>query len=163
MQIKPQYKGLLLGVILIALFFVAFKVFKLPYFYGKGQYILFSAYTTGIVLSLWHYSATIKVQQNFKTIFAEGFKTIMPAILLFVVFHYLYFSWDTSIKENFIAGNTADLIRQGEKTMPEIKDNEVGLRKVFMPLYIIMPTIFKYLILGVLVNAITSGMLSKKQ
>jgi F0F1-type ATP synthase assembly protein I len=154
--------GLFLGLLLIFVFVITFRVLQYNYFFGKGQYFLFSTYTIGIVLGIWHFNLQTKQPQSFKTNFAEGFKIIMPAVLLFVAFHYFYFSWDVSIKETFITENTKALIQQGEKTMPEIKDNEAGLRKVFLPLYIIMPTIFKYLILGALVNAITSGFFSKK-
>jgi hypothetical protein len=54
------------------------------------------------------------------------------------------------------------IIKQGNKTMPEIMDNTKKLRQIFIPMMLAFNTI-KYLLMGTLVTVVASGFWGKKQ
>jgi hypothetical protein len=63
--------------------------------------------------------------------------------------------------EEAIKFNEELIIKQGNKTMPEIEENTQKLRQIFIPMMLAFNTI-KYLLMGTLVTAVASGFWGKK-
>ena len=75
-------------------------------------------------------------------------------------FAYIYFSYHTEFRDTKIAENSLLLLKQGDHLQKEIEENANQLKKMFLPL-MISSAVFRYLILGALITAITGGYLSK--
>jgi hypothetical protein len=159
-DLTPTKKGLVTGLVMVALSLFFYYVLKMPV-NQKEQYALFSVYIAGIIWSLYEFRQTA-ADKNFKSFFSTGFKTFIVATLLMVLYTFIFFKFNTDYREAGIAENNALLLQQGNHTPAEIETNANQLRQIFMPVMIGITT-FKYLILGALVTAIASGFFSRKQ
>jgi len=160
-DLNSTKKGLITGLLMIALSLIFFYVLKLP-FNQKDQYVIFSVYIAGIVWSLFSYKQTSTEDKNFKSYFSTGFKTFIVVTLLMVLYTFIFLKFNTTYRDTGIAENNAMLLKEGNHTPAEIAGNAVQLKQLFMPVMVAITT-FKYLILGSLVTAITSGFLSRNQ
>lgn len=159
-DLTPTKKGLITGLLMVALALFFFYVIKMPV-NQKEQYVLFSVYIAGIAWSLYSYKQSAAEDKKFKSYFSTGFKTFIVVTLLMVLYTFIFFKFNTDYREAGIAENNALLLQQGNHTPAEIESNANQLRQIFMPVMIGITT-FKYLILGALVTAIASGFLSRK-
>lgn len=160
-QINPTRKGLVTGLLMIALSLLLFYVVKMP-LNQKDQYILFSVYIAGIIWSLYAYKQAATDDTTFKNYFSTGFKTFIVATLLMVLYTFIFFTFNTAYREAGIAENNTLLLKEGNHTPAEIESNARQLRQIFMPVMIGITT-FKYLILGALVTAVSAGFFSRRQ
>ena len=158
-QPTPTKKGLITGALMIIASLFSSEILKNPvesYF----QFIIYSLFTGGI---LWSLIAHYKKNGNtisFKDYFSIGFKTFIVVTLLMAGFAYIYFSYHTEFRDSKIAENSQLLVKQGDHLQKEIEENANQLKKMFLPL-MISSAVFRYLILGALITAITGGYLSK--
>ncbi len=158
-QPTPTKKGLITGALMIIASLFSSEILKNPvesYF----QFIIYSLFTGGI---LWSLIAHCKKNGNtisFKDYFSIGFKTFIVVTLLMAGFAYIYFSYHTEFRDSKIAENSQLLVKQGDHLQKEIEENANQLKKMFLPL-MISSAVFRYLILGALITAITGGYLSK--
>ena len=158
-QPTPTKKGLITGALMIIASLFSSEILKNPvesYF----QFIIYSLFTGGI---LWSLIAHYKKNGNtisFKNYFSIGFKTFIVVTLLMAGFAYIYFSYHTEFRDSKIAENSQLLVKQGDHLQKEIEENANQLKKMFLPL-MISSAVFRYLILGALITAITGGYLSK--
>lgn len=160
-QLKVQYIGLITAGLMIGASLFSFYVLKNPV-ESNFQFIVYILFTAGIVWSLLNHSASENVNKNFKDYFSAGFKTFVIVALLMAIFTFIFFSFNTSFRDTKIAENTKMLIAQGDHLSNEIVENEKQLRKMFMPI-MISSAVFRYLILGAIITAITGGFLSQKK
>ena len=159
-QTTPLQKGLITGALMIIASIFSLSVLKNPvesYF----QFIVYIIFCLGIVWCLLSYSKSSVKKKAFKDFFSTGFRTFIIITLLMVGFAYIYFSLNTGFRDTTIAENSRLLALQGDHLPGEIEENSKQLKKMFMPL-MISSTVFRYLILGALITAITAGFLSKK-
>lgn len=158
-QPTPTKKGLITGALMIIASLFSSEILKNPvesYF----QFIIYSLFTGGI---LWSLIAHYKKNGNtisFKDYFSIGFKTFIVVTLLMAGFAYIYFGYHTEFRDSKIAENSQLLVKQGDHLQKEIEENANQLKKMFLPL-MISSAVFRYLILGALITAITGGYLSK--
>jgi hypothetical protein len=158
-QLTPTKKGLITGALMIIASLFSSEILKNPvesYF----QFIIYSLFTGGI---LWSLIAHYKKNGNtisFKDYFSIGFKTFIVVTLLMAGFAYIYFSYHTEFRDSKIAENSQLLVKQGDHLQKEIEENANQLKKMFLPL-MISSAVFRYLILGAMITAITGGYLSK--
>ena len=158
-QPTPTQKGLITGVLMIIASLLSYYILKNPvesYF----QFIIYSLFTGGIVWSLIAHSKKYGNTISFKDYFSVGFKTFIVVTLLMAGFAYIYFSFNTEFRDSKIAENSKMLLMQGDHLPKEIEENANQLKKMFLPL-MISSAVFRYLILGALITAITGGYLSK--
>jgi len=158
-QTTPTQKGFITGALMIIASLISSEILKNPlesYF----QFIIYFLFTGGI---LWSLIAQTKKNGNtisFKDYFSIGFKTFIVVTLLMAGFAYIYFSFHTEFRDNKIAENSQLLLLQGDHLPKEIEENANQLKKMFLPL-MISSAVFRYLIFGALITAITGGYLSK--
>jgi hypothetical protein len=158
-QPTPTKKGLITGALMIIASLFSSEILKNSvesYF----QFIIYSLFTGGI---LWSLIAHYKKNGNtisFKDYFSIGFKTFIVVTLLMAGFAYIYFSYHTEFRDSKIAENSQLLVKQGDHLQKEIEENANQLKKMFLPL-MISSAVFRYLILGAMITAITGGYLSK--
>ena len=159
-DLNPTKKGLVTGLVMVALSLFFFYVLKLPV-NQKEQYVIFSVYIAGIIWSLYSYKQSSAADKNFKNYFSTGFKTFIVVTLLMVIYTFIFFKFNTAYRDAGIAENNALLLKEGNHTPAEIESNANQLKQIFMPVMVGITT-FKYLILGSLATAIASGFLSRK-
>lgn len=153
-------KGLLTGIVMIGLSLFLYYVLKWP-LNQKDQYVLFCVYIAGIGWSLLSYKHSSAEDKTFKNYFSTGFKTFIVVTLLFVLFTFIFFTFNTAYRDAGIAENNALLLKEGNHTPAEIESNAKQLKQIFMPVMVGITT-FKYLIIGALVTAVASAFLSRK-
>lgn len=156
----PAQKGLLTGGLMIAASALSLFVLKNPV-ESNFQFIVYAFFCAGIVWSLFTYSKSVAEAKAFKDYFSVGFKTFVVITLLMAVFAYIYFSFNTGFRDEKIAENNRLLLLQGDHLPNEIEAQTAQLKKMYLPL-MVSATVFRYLILGVLVTAITAAFLSQK-
>lgn len=160
-DLNATKKGLITGLVMVALSLFFFYVLKLPV-NQQEQYVIFSVYIAGIAWSLFSYKQTSAADKNFKSYFSTGFKTFIVVTLLMVLYTFIFFKFNTAYRDAGITENNALLLKEGNHTPAEIESNASQLKQIFMPVMVGIAT-FKYLILGALVTAVASGFLSRKK
>ena len=160
-NLSATYKGLITGALMILLSLVFFYIFKLPE-NGKSQYIILITFIVGVLWSLISYKITSPPNRTIKNYFSEGFKTFIVVALFMAIFTFIFYKFNPQIMENGIQENNAILLKDGNKTPAEIKENADKLRNIFMPMMLAISTI-KYLLLGSLISFITGGFLSQQK
>ena len=160
-NLSATYKGVITGVLMIVLSLILFYIFKLP-INGKSQYVILLVFIAGVLWSLISYKLIETSALRFKNYFSEGFKTFIVVALFMAVFTFIFYKLNTQIMENGIQENNLLLLKDGNKTPTEIKENADKLRDIFMPMMLAINTI-KYLLLGSLVSVIAAAFLSQKK
>ena len=158
-QPTPTQKGLITGALMIIASLFSYYILKNPvesYF----QFIIYFLYTVGIVWTLIAHSKKNGNTISFKDYFSIGFKSFIVVTLLMAGFAYIYFSFHTEFRDSKIAENNQMLLLQGDHLPKEIEENANQLKKMFLPL-MISSAVFRYLILGAIITAISGGYLSK--
>ena len=160
-NLNATYKGVVTGIIMIVMSLVFFYIFKLPV-NGKNQYAILMTFIAGISWSLISYHLSGISEPKLKSYFSEGFKTFIVVTLLMAVFTFIFYKLNPQIMENGILENNAMLLKEGNKTPMEIKENADKLRGIFMPMMLGI-NIVKYLFLGSLVSLIAGAFLSQQK
>ena len=136
-----------------------FYVFKLPAI-GTGQYLVWAIYTAGIIWALMNHKQG--VEQTFKAYFSEGFKAFIVAVLLIIVYTFIFYKMNPQIVEKMISDNNALIVKEGNHTPAEMQENADKFRSIFIP-GILMTNTLIYLVIGALVSVIGAGFLSQKK
>jgi hypothetical protein len=152
-------KGLITGVVMILISVGIFLV--KGNFQNSLQYITYSAYVAGIVWTLLGFSSLNNHSHKFGEYFSQGFKCFIVVTLLMVIFTAVFLLMQPQLKDEMALIYKADLVKNGNYTMPEIEDRIKMAKKSFVP-SLIMGAVFGYLAIGVLVTVIAAGFLSQK-
>ena len=150
---------MLLSLLLICTSLICFYVLKMPD-NGSSQYIIFFVFIVGLLLGLFQYRQ-LNLDAGFKQLFGEGFKIYVVVAFFMVIYSWIFYKYNPQILEEAITFNEQLIIKQGNKTMPEIIDNTKKLRQIFIPMMLAFNTI-KYLFMGTLVTVVASGFWGKK-
>lgn len=158
-KISPTIIGVVTAIVIVALSILFFYKMNLPV-NGNNQFVIMAVFSLGILWALAKFNRTNPYGRPFKDYFQEGFKTFIVITLLLVVFTYIFYKLNPQILENKIAESNQMVIAEGNHTMQEIEENAQKLRKIFMPMMLSI-TMFKYLILGVLITVIGGAFFSR--
>jgi len=153
-------KGMLISLLLISTALICFYLLKMPD-NGSSQYIVFFVFIAGLLMGLFQYRQ-MNSEAGFKQLFGEGFKIYVVVAFFMVIYSWIFYKYNPQILEEAIKFNEELIIKQGNKTMPEIEENTQKLRQIFIPMMLAFNTI-KYLLMGTLVTVVASGFLGKKQ
>jgi hypothetical protein len=159
--LKVQYISLIAGLTMIAASLLSFYVLKLP-IESNFQLLIYVIFTVAIFLNLYNHFISNAPNKSFKDYFSIGFKTFVIIALLMAVFTYVFFSFNTAFRDDKIAENSRLLLLEGNHLPKEIEENTQQLKKLFMPI-MISSSMFRYLIIGAIVTAITGGYLSTRK
>lgn len=161
-NISATYKGLVAGALMVITCIIGYFVLHIPY-NSKEQFVVFAIYTAAIIWALTDFNKTATGQKKFKDYFQVGFKTFMVITLVMVVYCFVFYSFNTEIRDAWITNNNQLLLKEGNHMPAEIEANGKQMKKMFLPLMAGI-NLFKYLIIGVLITVITAGvMVSQKK
>jgi hypothetical protein len=156
-KITATQKGLITGAVMIVACIVCYYLLHIP-FNGKEQFVVFAIYTAGIIWCLVDFNRNNKEEKKLKAYFQEGFKTFVVVTLLMVIYCIFFYKLNTDVRDAWIAHNNEGLLKQGNHMPVEIAENAKQMKKMFLPMMTGI-TLFKYLIIGVLITVITGGFL----
>ena len=160
-NLSARNKGLMTGILMIAMALFFFYVLKQP-FEGNFQYIIYFVYTAGIVWCLLDFKKTAPVDTKFKEYFSAGIKMFVMVTLLMVLFVFVFFYINPEIRDAKFAENSKLLLAEGNHTPVEIEKNTNQMKRIFI-LMMMGITTFVYLFLGALITSLTAGVLSSKR
>ena len=157
---KPLHIGLLTGSCMIAASLLAFYILNLP-IESNFQFIVYGLFTAGIFWSTIQFYKQSTAENNFKNIFNAGFKTFVIVAFLMAIFAFVFFSINTGFRDAKIAENNALILAEGNHLPSEIEENNKQLKKIFLPI-MVSSAMFRYLIIGAIISAISAGFYSSK-
>lgn len=157
----PAFIGLITGISMILASLLSWQVLELP-IENNFQLLVYAIMTAGITFCLFKYSQLEQEKRSFKDFFGIGFRVFVVIALLMALFTFIYFSIHTEFRDEKIAENTKLILQEGNHLKNEVAENEQQLKKMFMPI-MISSAVFRYLILGAILTAITGGFLSQQK
>ena len=158
-KISPAVKGLITAIIMIAVSFALF--------YAKINanspliYLPYLIYAIGIVWTLVSYKRIPAYTGKFGDLFSEGFKCFIVTTLVMIGFLVIYFQMQPQFKEDSAKAYREYLVKEKLKQPHEI-DAEVEKHKKQVVTGIISMQIFGYLIIGAIVTAGCSALLTRR-
>lgn len=151
-QLSPTVKGLITGILMIAVSIGIYS--RQGNFEGPVKYLTYLLYIGGITWTLVAYSR-MEVLKTFKTYFTQGFKCFIMVTFLMVAFTFTFLKMTPSLKEEMAQNYRTDLIRIGDKTPGEIDTMVLQAKEYYVTLQTSM-TIFFYLFIGTIVTILLS-------
>ena len=149
-------KGLLTGILMIGLallFYYSKQSFDSPY-----QYVIYVAYTFGVVWTLFDFSRNGQHSNKLGEYFLQGFKCFIVVTLLMVLYTLAFTKLHPEFKDQMAEAYKKELISKGNKTPAEI-ETTVKQAKDYYLVMLVSGAIFAYLIIGVVVTLVTTLML----
>ncbi|HEX6194207.1 MAG TPA: DUF4199 domain-containing protein [Chitinophagaceae bacterium] len=158
-NISPAIKGLITAIIMIAVSFALYNS-KVT---GSSPllYLPYLIYGLGIVWTLVSYKRSPAFTGKFKDLFSQGFKCFIVITLVMIVFIAIFLRMQPQFKEESMKAYRETLIEQKSKQAPEIDAEVARLEKQFNT-SIISASIFGYLIIGCIVTAGCSALLTRR-
>ena len=153
-------KGLLTGLVMIALA-ILFYYSKLS-FDSPFQYVIYIAYTFGIVWALFDFARNGQHTNKFGEYFLQGFKCFVVVTLLMVLYTLAFNKLHPEFKDQMGEAYKKELISKGNKTPAEI-ETTVKQAKDYYIVMLVSGAIFAYLIIGVVVTLVTTLMLRSRK
>jgi cbb3-type cytochrome oxidase subunit 3 len=136
---------------------VSYFALNIPY-NSREQFVLFGIYAVAIIWALLQFSKTVTATVKFKDYFQVGFKVFMVVTLLMVLYAFIFYMFNTEVRDSWIANNSQLLLKEGNHMPAEIEEQGKQLKKLFLPMMVGL-NLFKYLIIGVLITVVTAGVL----
>jgi len=159
-QLNATYKGVITAALMILASLISFYFLKNPV-ESNFQYVIYLLFTLGILWSVFGVNNPDNKVMTFKDFFSTGFKTFVVIALFMAIFTFIFFTFHTEFRDDKIAENTKLIIQEGNHLPNEIAENAKQLKKMFMPI-MISSAVFRYLILGAIISAVSSAFLSQK-
>ncbi len=157
--LHATYKGLISGLLLIALSALLFYGFHLSE-KGDNQYGVLFVFVLSVCWPLVSYRMNPAAVHTFNNYFSEGFKSFVVITLLMVIYTFVFYRLNPQILEKAILENNQLILKQGNRTPDEIAENAQKLRSIFMPMMLSITTI-KFLALGAVVSALGGFVFTK--
>lgn len=160
MKISPSIKGLVTAVLMIT-------VILSVYYAGETanrniQYLVYILYALGITWTIFAYRQSLSFTGKFKDLFSQGFKCFIVVTFIISIFY----GWFNYLHPEF-AEQTANAYREslikGNQTLPADIETEVATFKKQYTLKLVSGAIFGYLIIGAVVTAILSAILTRRK
>ena len=152
-NLNATKKGLVTGLMMIALSLL-FYFTKQP-FDSPTQYLIYLLYAFGIVWTLYDFQRTADKSAKFGEYFLQGFKCFIVVTLLMALFTIGFNLLHPEFKAEGAAAYREQLLKEGNKTLPEIEANIKKMKELYMPI-LIAQAIFSYLFIGAFVTLVSS-------
>ncbi len=159
-RISPAIKGLLTALVMIGLtlLYDANKSSMDP----RWQYLVYLIYAAGISWTLLDFRRQGPGKNNFAAFFGQGFRCFIITTIVMVAFTAVYLKRHPELAAQEATVTREYYIRQGDKTPPEIDEIARKAKKQY-PLAVISLSIFRYLIIGAVLSAAGSALLTRRQ
>ena len=160
-NLSAKYIGLLTAAGMVGASLILFYVYNFPD-NGKNQYVIYAIYAVGILSSLILFKKNTTEESTFKNYFSEGFKVFVVVTLVMAVFAFIFYKTNPQIFDNTLVEINNYNSKDKDKTPAEVIENAEKLRALYIPM-MVATSVFKNLILGVLITIVAAGFLSQKK
>lgn len=157
--ISPTVKGLITAAVMIAVTFSLYYA-NTPS-YSPLQYLPYMLYGSGIVWTLVSYRKSDAFTGKFKDLFSQGFRCFIVVTLVMIAFISLFLKMQPQFKEEGAKAYKEYLVKEKNKTTAEIEAEVVKYKDQFNTGFV-SASIFGYLIIGALVTAVASALLTRR-
>lgn len=159
-NLNATKKGLITGLLMIGLallFYYSKQAFDSPF-----QYVIYVAYTFGVVWTLFDFARNGTHSNKFGEFFLQGFKCFVVVTLLMVLYTLAFNKMHPEFKDQMADAYKKELTVTGNKTPLEIEAT-VKQAKDYYLVMLVSGAIFVYLIIGVVVTLVTTLMLRSRK
>jgi hypothetical protein len=159
MKLTPLVKGAITGALMIAVILIMF-------YSGKeadviAQYTNFGIYALGIAWAIISWSKSTEYTGKFGDAFQTGFKCFIIATLLMIAFTGFFNMMHPEFAEESSKMMREELVKK--KELPTEIDLQVERYENNYTIFIVYASIFRYLIIGAAVTAVTSLLISRRK
>ncbi len=157
---SPLVKGIITGSLMV--------ITSLVLYYSKAapgspvHYLIYLLYAAGIIWTLLDYSRSEAFTGKFSDLFGKGFRCFIITILIIVAFTAVFSMTHPEFAEEAAQQYRAELIAKKDKLPADI-DKMVSDAKKQYTTGVVYFTIFGYLIIGALINAVGSLFLTRRK
>jgi Protein of unknown function (DUF4199) len=160
MNVSPAIKGLITGLIMIVLALIIYFSGQQP---GSSlQYFIYAVYAIGIVWTITAWAKSASYTGKFGDAFQTGFKCFIIVALIMVLFTAVFSMLHPEFKEESAKYVREEMVKQNDKSPVEI-DDAINNYKNRYTLILVFGAIFGYLIIGAVVSAITSLIITRRK
>jgi hypothetical protein len=160
MNVAPAIKGLITAALMIATTWITYYTLPAD---SPLHYLVFGVYGAGII---WAVTAARNSPENngtFWAFFNTGFRCLIIAILVFVVYTFVYNKLNPQFAEEMSKTYRADLLLNEKNKTPDQIEETVASYKKNYAMALVYGSILGYLLIGLVVNAVTSALLSNRK
>ena len=159
-KLTPVVKGIITGILMAV---ISFLVYYLNLPVGSAlHYSIYIIFAAGIIWTLFSYSRRDTFTGAFASLFGQGFRCFIVAILVMVAFTAIFNLMHPEFAAEAAQYYREDLVKKGDKTPSEI-DKLVAQAKKQYTTGIIYLTVFGYLITGAIITAVGSAFLMRRK
>lgn len=127
------------------------------------QYAVYGLYAIGIVWTLITYSRSGEFTGAFGDSFNQGFRCFIVVTLIMVIFTFVFTKLHPEFSVESAKAYKEELIKKpGDKTPAEIEEAVTAYQKGYT-MALVYGSIFGYLIIGAVVTAVTSLILTRRK
>ncbi len=160
MKLAPAIKGLITALLMIGTSLLTF--YTLPAS-SPLHYLVFGVYAAGIVWALIAQRSAAGNTGSFWAYFNAGFRCFVIAILIMVVYTYIFNKMHPEFAEDSALVYRKELLVTAKDKTPDQIEEAVASYKKGYAMALVYGSIFGYLIIGVAVNAVTSALLTRRK
>ncbi len=160
LRLSPVIKGFITAAVMIAatLLIDARRTELDP----RWQYLVFIIYGAGIVWTLISFHRSGTVRGKFSAYFGQAFRCFIIVIIMMVAFTAIYLKVHPEYAAQEAQITREYYLKKGDKTPAELDDIAEKAKKQY-PVTFISISIFGYLIIGAVVSAGISALLTRRQ
>jgi hypothetical protein len=160
MKLLPAIKGLITGVIMIAIALVTYYSGLPPD--SPFQYMIYAVYALGIIWTIVAYKNSSFFTGKFGDSFNQGFRCFIIVTLLMVAFTGVFSKMHPEFAEESSQLYREQLLKDKNQLPDQIETSVKGYKKGYT-MALLYGAIFSYLIIGAGVTAVASGFLIRRK
>jgi hypothetical protein len=161
MKMTSSIKGLITATIMIAIALVTYYS-GLPA-NSPFQYMIYAVYAIGIIWTLIAYKNSTDFTDTFGAKFNQGFRCFIIVTLLMVAFTAIFSKIHPEFAEESAKFYKEEMILNAKDKTPAAIDEDVARYKKGYTLALVYGSIFGYLIIGAVVTALASILLTRRK
>ena len=161
MKLSPAIKGIITASIMIAIALITYYS-GLPA-NSPFQYLIYAVYALGITWTVIAYRKSKSFTGKFGGLFNQGFKCFIVVTLLIVAFTGIFSKMHPEFAEESAKLYKEELVLNAKDKTPSDIEEDVARYKKGYTLALIYGSIFGYLIIGAVVTAASSLLLTRRK
>ncbi len=160
LKLSPALIGLITGIVMITIVMISYSA-RLSED-SSLQYLVFLAYTAGIVWAVLLYTRSERYAGGFWNAFNPGLRCFVTVILIMIAFTIIFNKMHPEFTTESAALYRDMLVKEKGKTPVEMDEMVDGFKSGYLTM-LVYRSIFGYLIIGALVTAITAAITSRRK
>jgi hypothetical protein len=161
MKITPFIKGVITAIVMITITLITYYS-GLPA-NSPFQYLIYAVYAIGIIWTLIAYKNSAVFTDKFGAKFNQGFRCFIIVTLLMVAFTGIFSKLHPEFAEESAKMYKQEMLLNAKDKTPADIDADVARYKKGYTLALVYGSIFGYLIIGTVITALISVLLTRRK